>query len=319
MKTVFVTGGCGFIGSHFIDLLLSAGYKVVNYDMMTYASNWNYCNLNNENYKFECKDISEINDIPYCDYIVHMAACSHVDRSINDSYPFIKNNVLGTYNLLEILRKKKIDHLMMGWEYKEPIFVYIGTDEIYGDIGEGFFKEEAKQKPSNPYSASKAAAEMLVMAWGRTYGMPYRITRTTNNYGPRQHPEKLIPMCITKCLENQKITIQGTGEYVRNWIHVKDNCCAILNVMEKGKNGEIYNISSDEEYSVIQIAKMVLDEFEKEWNGNVEFVQNRSGQDFRYGINCDKIKKELGWMQKRSLKSSLKEMIGYYEKFLQRK
>ncbi len=314
MKTVVVTGGLGFIFSHFVEMLLAKGYKVINIDKVTYASNLDF-KPDSPNYSFIQADIKDLKEIPYCDYVVHAAAESHVDRSISNSDPFIDSNILGTYNLLELLKNKKIENMQLGWEYTEPVFIHISTDEVHGDIEKGFFPEAAPHNPSNPYAASKASAEMLVKAWARTYGIPYRITRTTNNYGERQHPEKLIPRCITNCITGQKIPIQGTGEYIRNWIYVKDNCDAILKVMEEGKNGEIYNISSNEEYSVIQVVKMILEKFGKEFSSNtVEFVQNRSGQDWRYGLDNKKIKDELGWSQQHMLADVLDHMIEDYQK-----
>lgn len=313
-KTVVITGGSGFIFSHFVELLLERGYKVINIDKLTYASNPDF-KPSSPNYSFIQADIKDLKEIPYCDYVVHAAAESHVERSISNSDPFIDSNILGTYNLLELLKNKKIENMQMGWEYNEPIFVHVSTDEVHGDIEKGFFSEAAPHNPSNPYAASKASAEMLVKAWARTYGIPYRITRTTNNYGPRQHPEKLIPRCITNCLRGEKIPIQGTGEYIRNWIYVKDNCNAILKVMEEGKNGETYNISSNEEYSVIQIVTMILQKFGKEFSEEtVDFVQNRSGQDWRYGLDNKKIIHELGWEQKHRLVDVLDDMIEDYRK-----
>ena len=316
MKTVVVTGGSGFIFSHFVELLLEKGYKVINIDKLTYASNLDF-KPKSPNYSFIKSDIAELDDLPHCDYIVHAAACSHVDRSIVKNDEFVSTNILGTHNLLEILRKKKIEHMNLGWEYKQPTFIYISTDEVFGDIENGFFAEGDRHNPSNPYAAAKSSAEMLTKAWGRTYGIPYRITRTTNNYGGRQHHEKLIPMCITSCINGEKIKIQGTGEYIRNWIYVKDNCNAVLKVMESGKDGETYHISSDEEYSVIDIAKMILARFGREFNNNtVEFVQNRSGQDVRYALNSEKIKAQLGWSQKHRLIDVLDDIIDSYMKRL---
>ena len=207
MKTILVTGGLGFIGSNFIDLVLSKGYKVINIDKITYASNLAF-RPDSPQYSFIKQDIKDMKSLPYCDYIVHFAAESHVDRSIANSNPFIDSNILGTYNLLELLKNQKRDNFALGWEYKDPIFIYIGTDEVFGDIEEGSFSENDRHNPSNPYSASKSCAEQLVKAWSRTYGIPYRITRTTNNYGPRQHEEKLIPSCIVSCLRKIVIPIQ---------------------------------------------------------------------------------------------------------------
>jgi dTDP-glucose 4,6-dehydratase len=309
---VLVTGGLGFIGSHFVELLLEKGYEVTNIDKITYASNINFRPAS-PHYRLIQEDVKDLDSLPPCDYIVHFAAESHVDNSIANSDPFMQSNVLGTHNLLELLRKSKIEDFKYGWEHTDPIFIYIGTDEVFGDIENGFFLEDDRHNPSNPYSASKSCAEMLVKAWGRTYGLPYRITRTTNNYGERQFPEKLVPRCIKSCLTGQKIPIQGTGEYVRNWIYVKDNCEAILRVMESGKNGETYHISSNEEYSVVEIVKGILFKFKLDFDKNVEFVANRTGQDVRYALDNSKIKRELGWEPKHYMWSVLDKIIESYK------
>ena len=307
-----VTGGLGFIGSHFIDLVLNLGWKVINIDKINYAS-LDIDFGGHGNYYHIKEDISEIKDLPFCDLIVNFAAESHVDNSISASDIFIKSNILGVYNLLEILKKKKIKNEQNSWSYKLPLFVQISTDEVFGDILEGGFDEDSRFKPSNPYSASKAAAENLLTAWGRTYGIPYLITRTTNNYGPRQHPEKLVPMAISKCLNGEKIIVHGNGMYVRNWIHVLDNAEAILEVVQKGTLGEAYHIASDEEYSVVQICTMILEYFGKKFDGTtVNSSLDRSGADIRYALNTQKIK-SLGWKQKRDFQCEIKHIIDYYK------
>lgn len=312
MKTVLVTGGKGFIGSHLIELLLNEGYFIVNIDKETYASNINF-HPNNKNYTFIKEDILQLKELPECDYICHLAAESHVDKSIESSDPFIDSNVRGTYNILELIKNKKIEHMQKGWEHKYPKFIYVGTDEVLGDIEKGFFKENAELIPSNPYSASKACAEMLVRAWGRTFDIPYCITRTTNNYGERQHPEKLIPHTITQLLNGDKVKIHNKGEAIRNWIYVKDNCDAILKVMERGKDKELYHISSSEEYSVHQIVEMICDKLGKNFNDSVCYIPERKGQDIRYALDNTKVKNELGWSQKENLSTTLDRIILSYE------
>lgn len=309
---IVVTGGLGFIGSHFCDLALSKGYKVINIDKVTYASNIDY-SPDNENYSFIKEDIKDLTELPYCDYIVDFAAESHVCNSISNSDPFINSNILGTYNILELLKNKKIENMQLGWEYKEPILIYVSTDEVFGDIEEGFFREDDRHEPSNPYSASKSASEMLIKAWGRTYNIPYRITRTTNNYGKRQHPEKLIPRCITNILNDKKIPVHGQGNAIRNWISTKDNCEAIMRVMIHGMNSESYHISSDEDCSVIEIVKIIAKKLDKDPKEIIEFISDRSGQDLRYALDNSKIKTELGWKQKYNLESELDEIILYYK------
>lgn len=317
MKTVVVTGGLGFIFSHFCELLLERGYKVINIDKMSYASNKDF-KPSSPNYTFIRADVKDLRELPHCDFIVHAAACSHVDRSISRNDEFVESNILGTHNLLELMCKKKIEHMNLGWEYSQPVFIYISTDEVFGDIKDGAFKEEDRHVPSNPYAATKSASEMLVRAWGRTYDIPYRITRTTNNYGGRQHPEKLIPHTITKILNQEKVQIHGDGSYVRNWIYVKDNVEAVLSVLENGINGETYHISSDEEYSVLEIVNKIFDSIyvngEKQLVNLIEFVPNRSGQDLRYALNNSKIKDQLGWRQKYKMHEVLEEIINSYRR-----
>ncbi len=306
-----VTGGLGFIGSHFVEKALSIGWKVINIDKINYASNKIDFGSHGNYYHIE-EDISEIKDIPFCDLIVNFAAESHVDNSITGSNVFIKSNIMGVYNLLEIIKNKKIKNTNNSWSYKTPLYLQISTDENFGDILEGGFSEEDRFKPSNPYSASKSAAEMLLMAWGRTYGIPYLITRTTNNYGPRQHPEKLLPMAISKCIKNEKIIVHGSGNYVRNWLHVVDNVNAIMTVIQKGVIGEAYHIASDEEYSVKEICVMVLQKFNKQYDDTtINNSFDRSGADLRYALTTEKIK-ALGWRQEKKLNNELESIIDYY-------
>ena len=219
-KTFVVTGGLGFIGSHFIDKAMSRGHNVINIDCETYAANKDL--KFSGNYTQIKEDIAKIKDLPHCNVIVNFAAESHVDNSIEDSFNFVNTNFIGVYNLLEIIKNKKINHAISAWEYECPLFVQISTDEVFGDIEVGDFNEADRHTPSNPYSATKSAAEQLVSAWGRTYKIPYIITRTTNNYGPRQHSEKLIPRSITSILNGEKIPIHGSGSHSRNWIHVDE-------------------------------------------------------------------------------------------------
>lgn len=306
-NTIIVTGGLGFIGSHFIELVLEKGFNVVNIDKVTYASDPNIDSAFKKKYPnqyiFIKKDINDLKELPDAKYIVHFAAESHVDNSIMDGGVFVKSNVLGTQNLLSIIAQKE----------NKPEFIHISTDEVFGDRENGFFKEDDIMRPSNPYAASKAAAEMVVLAYGRTYGIPYKITRTTNNYGSRQHPEKLIPRSIVSILKNEPIPIHGSGKQVRNWIHVKDNVRAIYEVMTKGKIGESYHIASEEELSVNQIAKTILDAFEKPWSAQtVQYVADRSGQDIRYALDFSKIR-SLGWVPQDSFKQHIGKLIRKYE------
>ena len=316
-KTILVTGGLGFIGGHFIELAFSQGYNVINVDKITYASDTaiNDVFLRNEphRYRFFQKDVNDLAELPYCGTIVHFAAESHVDNSIRDGDVFVRSNVLGTQNILNLLvdaRRRNVSH---AWAIKLPMFIYVSTDEVFGDREQGFFKEEDRHNPSNPYSASKAMAEMLVASYGRTYGLPYMITRTANNYGERQHQEKLIPHCIAQALAGRKIKIHGSGTQSRTWIYVKDNCEAIWTVMTKGKPGETYHIASSEEYAVNDVARIVLEHFGRKLDRDTaEYVQDRSGQDMRYALDYSKIA-NLGWTPRSQLTHHIKEVIRHYE------
>lgn len=306
-----VTGGLGFIGSHFIERCLSLGHHVTNIDKVTYASNTNL--KFEKHYRFIKKDICDLKEIPICDIIVNFAAESHVDNSITESFNFLNSNVKGVYNLLEIIKNNKLRSSLTAQKYVCPIFMQISTDEVFGDIDEGFFLEDDRHKASNPYSATKSAAEQIVFAWSRTYDIPFLMTRTTNNYGKHQHPEKLIPCAITKLLTGKKVPIHGNGSYIRNWIHVEDNVDAILTVINKGVLNEVYHIASNEEYNVNQIVEKVCDSLRLDFNDNTDFSSDRAGADLRYALNCDKIK-QLGWSQQRNLADALPEIISFYRR-----
>lgn len=296
IKKILVTGGLGFIGSHFVKLLLDRGYFVVNIDKMTYAIRKDLDFEKNKNYRFIKADIANITNLPTgIDYVVNFAAESHVDNSIANSLAFFRSNVEGVYNLLELIRKIDND--------KRPIFVHISTDEVYGDILEGVFKETDRLSPSNPYSATKAAADQLVSGWARTYGVKARICRSSNNYGYGQYAEKLIPKTMKLAFKGLKMGVHGNGMYKREWTWVEDNCHAILLVMERGKDGEIYNISAREELTNIEVVKKVLKVMGRPENF-FELIKDRPGQDIRYSINTDKIKR-LGWAPTMTLEKYL--------------
>jgi dTDP-glucose 4,6-dehydratase len=282
---ILVTGGRGFIGSHFVESALEKGWSVVDIDKMTYAANEKLPWDNHKNYTFLKADISEITHIPTCDILINFAAESHVDNSIKSSEAFVKSNILGTHNLLELVRGKP--------EYDRPLFFHISTDEVYGDRLEGKFTELDKLKPSNPYSATKAAAEMLVMSYHRTYGLNYIITRTSNNYGERQYQEKLIPKCIDNIKNNKLIPIHGDGSYIRDWTYVKDNVFAYMLLIEKGAKNDFYNIAAENYLTNLEVAKQVLTWFDKS-DSYLKFVENRWGQDLRYAVDSQKIR-NLGW------------------------
>lgn len=282
---LLVTGGRGFIGSHFVEKALKLGYIVIDVDKMGYAASEQLPWDNHPNYTLVRRDICDLDHLPACDVLVNFAAESHVDNSIKSSGVFLKSNVQGVHNLLELVRGKE--------EYDRPLFVQISTDEVYGDRLEGMFVEEDKLTPSNPYSATKAAAEMLVTSYARTYGIDYIITRSANNYGPRQYEEKLLPKCLSSLANGKKIPIHGDGSYIRDWTYVKDNVDGIFKIIDAGVVNETYNIAAENHMTNLEVVDIVL-----EWTGNtresLKFVENRWGQDLKYSISVEKLRK-LGW------------------------
>ena len=302
MKTVLVTGGAGFIGSHFIRLLLKeSGYFVINYDILTYAGNLN--NLrdvdSNPNYIFIKGDIRNRTDVEQLfrtydiDVVVNFAAESHVDRSIVAADDFITTNLLGTQTLMDVAKASWMN-LNDGSFKGGKKFIQISTDEVYGSISEGSFDEESPLLPNSPYSASKASADLIARSYYQTYNFPVIITRSSNNYGPNQYPEKLIPLFISLAKEDKPLPLYGNGRQVRDWIHVEDNCSAILRVLNNGKEGEIYNIGANNEYRNIDIAKIILNELGKP-ESLLTYVKDRPGHDIRYSINANKLINQFGW------------------------
>ncbi len=247
---IVVTGGRGFIGSHFVESALTKGHKVIDIDKMTYASNHKLPWDDHKNYTLIKQDICNLGHLPSCDMVVNLAAESHVDNSIVDTTPFIRSNFLGVHRLLELIRKKDTSN--------RPIFYQVSTDEVYGDILEGSFKEQDRLNPSNPYSAAKAAAEMLVLSYNRTYGIEYIITRSANNYGPRQYHEKLIPKSIYCLSNNEKIPLHGNGSYIRDWIFVEDNVAGMWKVINSNVKNEIYNISANNHMTNLKVVSNIL-------------------------------------------------------------
>lgn len=291
-KKILVTGGLGFIGSCYVEMALKKGYFVTNVDKMTYAVREDTDFLKYPNYHFIKKDICDLYSLPEgINHIVNFAAESHVDNSIKNTAPFFRSNVEGVYRLLELVRALPVE--------KRPIFIQISTDEVYGDILSGSFKETDILKPSSPYSSTKAAADQLVMGWGRTYGIRYRITRSSNNYGYGQRAEKLIPKAMKLAIKGGNVPVHGDGSYKREWIYTEDNCTAIMLIMEKGKDGEIYNISGGEELTNLEVIRKVLKVMGKP-DDLYEFVTDRPGQDIRYSIDCSKIR-ALGWKPQMTL------------------
>jgi len=309
MSRILVTGGLGFIGSNFIRYILNKydNIEVINVDNMSYGSNpFNLKEYENDKgYHFIKGDITNygliseiIRDV---DTLVNFAAQTHVDRSIADPWPFIHSNILGLYNILEALRKNN----------KDALLVHISTDEVYGDIAKGSFKESNALRPSSPYSSSKASADLLILSYVRTYDVKAIITRCTNNFGPYQFPEKFIPKAIIRAILGLKVPIYGRGKNVRDWIYVLDHCEALDLVLKKGRSGEIYNISSGNELSNLQIISKVLKIIGKNPN-LIEFVEDRPGHDFRYSLDSSKIRSELGWKPKYSFEEALKETVKWY-------
>lgn len=308
---ILVTGGLGFIGSNFCRHLASGdeGYEVLNVDKIgTGANTTSLKDLNSKNtYSFVQGDICDsklMNKlVRRADAIVNMAAETHVDRSILDPNLFVQNNTLGTLSILEALRKTD----------KKTRLIQVSTDEVYGQAEQGSFKEEQTLMPSNPYSASKAAADMLVMAYHRTYGLNAMITRCTNNFGPYQFPEKFIPKTIIRGLKGLPIPVYGSGKNVRDWIYVQDHCEAILSVLKKGKPGEIYNVSSGNELSNIEVAKRILNLMDKS-EELLTFVEDRPGHDLRYSLDSTKIMSTLNWKPKFAFKEGLEATVDWYSR-----
>ena len=309
---MFVTGGAGFIGSNFIRCVLKSGkdVSIVNYDKLTYAGN--LANLksvaDNPNYVFVKGDICDAAAVETamrgCDAVIHFAAESHVDRSIYEPAPVIQTNVTGTFILLEVARKIPVSR-----------FVHVSTDEVYGDIPSGVFADENfPLQPSSPYSASKAASDLLVRSYVRTYKFPAVITRSSNNYGPYQFPEKFVPLMITNALSDTALPVYGDGKQQRDWLHVEDNCRGILSVLEKGKIGEVYNIGGLDLDENLTLVRRILNLTGKP-ESLVSYVHDRPGHDRRYAVNCKKIETELGWSPAISLEDGLRQTIDWYKNY----
>ncbi|NKI24238.1 dTDP-glucose 4,6-dehydratase [Paenibacillus dendritiformis] len=307
---MLVTGGAGFIGSNFIQYMLRhyPDYEIINADVLTYAGNVD--NLldveHHPNYRFAQADITRSDDMEplfqeKIDVVVNFAAESHVDRSIADPGIFVSTNVMGTQVLLDFSLK-----------YGVSKYVQISTDEVYGSLGEsGLFTEETPLAPNSPYSASKAGADMLVRAYHETFGLPVNITRCSNNYGPFQFPEKLIPLMISNALEEKPLPVYGDGLHVRDWLYVEDHCSAIDRVIHQGRNGEVYNIGGNNEFTNLQIVTTLLQQLGKP-ESLITFVEDRFGHDRRYAIDSSKIQNELGWKPRYSFVKGIQHTIEWY-------
>ena len=303
---LLVTGGLGFIGSNFIlDAIKNTNFEILNVDGEFYGSNhYNLIEVeNSQKYSFVKGNITDKklmeNLISECDCVVNFAAESHVDRSILDPTPFLNSNILGTFNILNIIKNQK-----------KRLF-HISTDEVYGTILEGSATEETRFNPSSPYSATKASAELLINSYVKTYDVDVVITRCTNNYGPRQFNEKLIPKTIGLCNENKKIPVYGTGTSIRDWIHVEDHCKAIMLVLQQGICGESYNISSSNEVNNLILVTKILEILNKS-KENIQFVNDRPGEDTRYSLDSTKIHEKLGWKPKINFDEGLEKTIQWY-------
>jgi len=305
---LLVTGGAGFIGSHFIRHVLRAhpGYEIVNLDKLTYAGNLS--NLKdiegNKRYSFWKGDICDskatLSAIKDCDAVINFAAETHVDRSIRDAGSFIRTDVYGTYMLLEAARKNNVKR-----------FLQISTDEVYGSVENGSFKETDPLQPSSPYSASKAGGDVLALSYAVTYGLPVLLTRSSNNFGPYQYPEKLIPLFITNLLEGKEVPLYGDGRNIRDWIYVQDNCEAIDFVFHHGSEGEIYNVGGGNEKTNLEITRMLLTALDKDASF-IKRVKDRVGHDRRYSLNCEKINK-LGWRPRFTFENALMQTVRWYK------
>ncbi len=316
MKKIIVTGGLGFIGSNLIELLLKKNFYVINIDKVTYSSNfYNTRKFNkNKRYRFIKSDINNkklfnifLKHKPVC--IFNLAAETHVDRSIDNPSAFIHSNINGVFNILECFRKYCEKN-------KKCKLIHISTDEVFGDILKGRSSENYPYKPSSPYAASKASSDHLVYSYIRTYNLPAIITNCSNNYGPKQHPEKLIPKLIYNILNKKSLPIYGNGKNSREWIYVKDHCNALLKVFQKGKVGEFYNIGSNKNLNNLEICKYLLEiakqEIKVASNVKIKFIKDRPGHDIRYALNSKKILKKLNWKTKISFKEGLKKTFLWY-------
>ncbi|HDH98542.1 MAG TPA: dTDP-glucose 4,6-dehydratase [Deltaproteobacteria bacterium] len=325
MKNMLVTGGCGFIGTNFVQYLLKeSDFKghIVNVDKLTYAGNpENLVEIEKnfpDRYIFEKTDICNyksmvaVFDRHEIDTVCHFAAESHVDRSIVRPDAFIQTNIMGTFNLLEVARAN---------QNRLQLFHHVSTDEVFGSLGkEGYFTEETSYKPNSPYSASKAGSDHLVRAYHKTFGLPVTISNCSNNYGPYQFPEKLIPLMVLNALESKPLPVYGDGKNIRDWLYVRDHCIAIWKIMKEGKRGETYNIGGDNELENIRLVEMIcdiLDEFQEDKVKRprrelITFIKDRPGHDRRYAIDFTKLKKELGWSPEESFESGIHKTIQWY-------
>ena len=308
---ILVTGGAGFIGSNFVKRQLNENplsiSEIIVLDKLTYAGNMkNFSKDERELFEFIEGDICDVDVteaiIKKVDYIVNFAAESHVDRSLINASSFVTSNTLGTQVLLENSRRHGIEK-----------FVQVSTDEVYGSISEGSWDENFPLMPNSPYSASKASADLLVRSYQKTFGLNTNVTRCSNNYGPFQYPEKIIPLFVTNLIQNKKLPMYGTGSNIREWIHVEDHCRGIELVISNGKSGEIYNIGSGNEMTNLVLATLILKEMGED-ESRIEFVNDRQGHDFRYSVSSERISRDLGFSPKIDFLTGLRSTIDFYKK-----
>ena len=311
MKIVYITGCLGFMGSYITRKCLQRGWMVYGIDKCTYVANAGLLKEFRayDNFTFEEIDICHMTHLYDCDYVINTAAESHVGNSIIKSDEFMTSNVLGVKNLLELIRLKPTN------VNSRPVFFHFSTDEVYGDIGKGAHTEDDLLKPSNPYSAAKAAADMLVVAWARTYNLQYIILRPTNNYGIGQYPEKLIPLTIKNLNRGKKIRLHNDGVPVRNWLHAKDTANAVLTIIDKGETNEIYNVSGSSEQSNVETVKKIFNSYygpTENWTQYIDFSYSREGQDVRYALDDSKLQ-SLGWSAKAYFDDEIPRIVKYYK------
>ena len=312
MKLVVVTGCLGFIGSHVTRKCLDLGWKVYGIDSATYASNPDliddFSYEYGDNFTYINEDIADLKYLPDCDYVINTAAETHVGNSIIDSKDFLRSNIDGVQNLLDLIKAKPNNVV------QRPILFHFSTDEVYGDITDGEHTEDDHLNPSNPYSASKAAADMLVKAWARTYGIEYIILRPTNNYGSYQYPEKLIPLSVKLLQRDKKIKLHDEGLPIRNWLHAEDTANAVVSIINSGKTNEIYNVAGGFEQENRETVRKVIEVFhgpEANWEDYVDLGFKREGQDVRYALNDDKLR-SLDWKPQKEFNEEIQKVVQFY-------
>tara|TARA_R110001583_G_scaffold41369_6_gene131703 strand:- start:3553 stop:4512 length:960 start_codon:yes stop_codon:yes gene_type:complete len=311
LKIVYITGCLGFIGSYVTKECLKKGWMVYGIDKCTYAASSEMLQefKQYDNFKFKKIDIKDLTHLYDCDYVINLAAESHVGNSIINSDSFINSNIVGVKNLLDLVRLKPTN------TSERPIFFHFSTDEVYGDIKSGSHTESDLLMPSNPYSAAKAAADMLIFAWARTYGVKYVILRPTNNYGIGQYPEKLIPLAIKNLSRNKKIRLHNKGEPIRSWLHAEDTAKTVMTIIESGETNQIYNVSGEFEQANIEAVKKIIKCFYgtlNDWDKYVDFSYSREGQDVRYALDDSKLRK-LGWHPKKKFEQEIQPIVDYYK------